>query len=378
MFNRVQVKMSFPNLFILIIIAVSILSSCTSQQHAKPKPPDDKEQQSQEPTTLENWKIPIEIPEGEFYKIGGWLSDQEILYITNKEQTSNVYRYHMNKGKSELLYKSDVPIATLQVSPSKNYILIQSAPSTYEGKLTVISSHGEEKISASFAAHEIVYEWNSYNESEILVTSFSEDWTFQMKLINIETNETSDISLPQPFIKWLGREEIAFLNWDNTSPSLMAPLMIKELNAEVAETFLPDVLQFSIFRDLIVTMTVDESNQDLSVYSFYDQDKNSLSSFSIPHLSMFSGWLVPFYDFNGTTGQFITFKPVKSGDADAYSEGFELIAYNVVNGSTKMILDGLKNEPILLDPSGESALYGNQYEKLIDFSSKKIFELVKE
>jgi hypothetical protein len=39
-------------------------------------------------------------------------------------------------------------------------------------------------------------------------------------------------------------------------------------------------------------------------------------------------------------------------------------------------LQDLKNEPILLSPSGEVALYGNRFEKIIDLKTKEVRELV--
>jgi hypothetical protein len=92
---------------------------------------------------------------------------------------------------------------------------------------------------------------------------------------------------------------------------------------------------------------------------------------------MFSGWLVPYHDFNESKGKFITLKPLKSVEADAYSEGFELVSYDINKGITNMILQGLKNEPILLSPSGEAALYGNRFEKIINLETNEISEFIK-
>jgi hypothetical protein len=372
---NVGIKVTFQILFLLVF--ASFFSACAHQQDAKPKPSEDHDKQKVPPSQPEvTWKLPIEIPEGEFYKVGCWYSDHHLLYITNHEQSSSVYVYNLLTGSSELLYKSEVPIVTIQASPSKKNILIQSSPSTYEGQVTILSPEGSEIFKQSIPSYELAFEWNPFNESEILISSFNEDWTFQMLLLDIEQEKTTELLLPQPFIKWIGNEEVAYLNWNEDSPSLFAPLMTKNLISDAEKEMFTDVVQFAAYNDILMTVTVKDEEQLQASYTFYDKDKKVLNSFSIPHLSMFSGWLVPFNDLNVSKGEFITLKPVKSAEADAYREGFELVSYDIDKGNSNVILHDLKNEPMMLSPSGEAALYGNRFDKIIDFKTKELRELV--
>lgn len=376
MFQRKKGKRLFIHfLFFILLILASVLSGCSKQQNAKPKASEDSEKQTSFQSHIRDWKLPIAIPEGEFYKVGGWVTDHQLLYITNLEQTSTVYLYDLFTGKSERLYNSEVPIVTLHVSPSKKYILLHSSPSTYEGKVTIISSEGNQIIEQSFASYELSFEWNPYNESEVLVSAFNNDWTYQMQLIDIEKRTTTELALPQPFIKWVGDKEIGYLQWDEDHPTLTAPLMVQKLETDEVETIFSEVLHFSAYRDGLMTITVKDNVK--SIYSFLNQDLKPIFSFSVPNLTMFSGWLVPFYDMN-EKGQFLTLEPVKSAEADAYSEGFKLVAYDIKKGSNSIILNDLNNEPVLLAPSGKASLYGNKFEKIIDLSTKKIYDLVKE
>jgi hypothetical protein len=373
--RKVNSKYIFQIMFLLFF--ASFFSACSHQQDARPSPSKEIDKHNNEPSEpVEAWKLPIEIPEGEFYKIGSWFSDHQLLYITNLEQSSSVYFYNLLTGKSKLLYKSEAPIVTLQVSPTKKNILIQTSPSTYEGQVTILSPEGIELMKQSFPSYELAFEWNPFNESEIIISSFDADWTYQVLLLNIEQSKTKELSIPQPFIKWLGKDEIAYLNWDETSPSLFAPLMTKKIGAEGEELLFNDVLQFSTYHDMLMTVTTRDEEQLQASYTFYNKDKKQLYSFSIPHLTMFSGWLVPYHDFNESNGKFITLQPLKSVEADAYREGFELVSYDINKGSSNMILQGLKNEPILLSPAGEAVLYGNRFEKIIHLKTKEISELV--
>ncbi|MFJ5758007.1 hypothetical protein ACIQAA_02415 [Neobacillus sp. NPDC093182] len=373
--SNIIIKFIFQILFLLVF--ASFFSACSHQQDAKPSPSEDNDKQNVPPSQPEvTWKLPIKVPEGEFYKAAGWYSDHQLLYITNLEQSSSVYLYNLLTGSSALFYKSEVPIVTLQASPSKKNILIQSSPSTYEGQVIILSPEGSEIFKQSIPSYELAFEWNPFNESEILISSFNEDWTYQMLLLDIEQRKTTELTLPQPFIKWVGNEEVAYLNWNEDSPSLFAPLMTRKINADTEEVILTDVIQFAAYNEILMTVSVKDDEQLQAAYTFYDKDKKILNSFSIPHLSMFSGWLVPYNDLNVRKGEFFTLKPVKSVEADTYREGFELLSYDIDSGNSNVILQGLKNEPILLSPSGEAALYGNRFEKIIDLKTKELRDLV--
>ncbi|WHX99311.1 hypothetical protein [Neobacillus sp. DY30] len=372
---NIIIKNMFQILCLLVV--ASIFSACAHQEDAKPGPSEDHDKQNDPPSQPEvTWKLPIEIPEGEFYKVGGWYSDHHLLYITNLEQSSSVYLYNLLTGNSELLYKSEVPIVGIQASPSKKNILIQSSPSTYEGQVTILSSEGSVIYTQSIPSYELAFEWNPFNESQILISSFNEDWTFQMLLLDIEQRRTTELTLPQPFIKWIGNEEVAYLNWNEDSPSLVAPLISKNLSTDTEEEIANNVLQFATYNDILMTVSIKDEEQLQASYSFYDKNKKELNSFSIPHLSMFSGWLVPYNDLNAGKREFITLKPLKSAEADAYREGFELVSFDMNNGNSKVILDNLKNEPILLSPSGNAVLYGNRFEVIIDLKTKELRKLV--
>ena len=126
-----------------------------------------------------------------------------------------------------------------------------------------------------------------------------------------------------------------------------------------------------------MAVTVSDEEKLQAAYTFYNKENKEVYTFSIPHLTMFSGWLVPFYDFNESKGKFITLKPLKSAEADAYSGGFDLVSYDINKDKSDIILKALKNEPLLLSPAGEAALYGNRFDQIIDLHTKEIYKLVK-
>ncbi len=375
--------MKFAVQVLIFVIAVLLLNACSSYTNSNAQSPPKNKGNLQTKTsspvkTQVNWKLPISIPEGEFFKVSGWLSEEELVYITNKEQTSTLYSYNLSSGRSKRLFKSEYPIGSVLISPTKKNILIQAAPSSYEAKITIIDLQGNEKYSQIIPSYELSFEWNPYHESEILISKFKEDWTFQVFLMDFERKVTKELSLPQPFLKWTGENQLAYLNWDNNNQKLFAPLMIQSLADANKQTVFPKVFQFSTFKNMLLTITVNEQEQTKANYSFYDQKLHLVYAFTIPQLAKFSDWLVPFNDFNESTHQFITFQPLESTDADTYTEGFQLASYELDNGKSSILFEGLDNEPLALSPSGKASLYGNRFEKLIDLRTRKITDVVKE
>jgi hypothetical protein len=380
MFHTFRKKQSLNFVFVILLVSLFalLLGACSGKHLTKQNSTEKKSKDPQATVNQQKWKLPITIPKGEFYKVAGWLGDNEILYVTNIEQTSDVYRYDLRTGKSKLLYQSSYPIATVQISPSRKSLLIQSSPSTYQGLITITDITGKEIMEQSLTAYELGFEWNPYNEAEILVSKFSEDWTYQMFLINIKNKTSTGVELPQPFIKWMGKGDVAYLNYNQNQSELFAPLLEKKLTGTAEETLFPSVYQFSAFYNMLMTITVNKEDPSKAAYYFYDKDKKSIFHFSVPQLSKFSDWLVPFYDYNENKRQFISLTPLESGEVDSYTEGFDLNNYDLKKGSNELILKGLKNLPLEFSPSGEMCLYGNGFEKLINLKRKTIVDLVKE
>ncbi|MEH7074035.1 hypothetical protein [Neobacillus drentensis] len=373
-------KSNYPTFLVLYLLSVIlILGACSQKEQVEKEAPINKEKlKSRDISELKQWKLPISIPEGEFSQLAGWISGNQVLFTTNLEKTSNVYRYDFVTGKSEVIYKSEYPIVKVRIAPSRKHILIHASKSSTEGLVTIIDTSGTVLLTKSFPSYELEVEWNPYNDSELLVSTFAEDWSFKGLLLDVQNAKITELTLAQPFNKWIDNDKIAFIDWDEENPSFFAPLIERNLENANEKTLLPAVIDFSVFPDLLMTISVNEQNQSLSSYSFFNKKMNQQFSFSMPQLTKYSDWLIPFYDYNERRNQFITFSPLSSGEVDSYTDGFQLLAYNLKKGTSTLIMDGLENVPISVSPTGEALLYGNRLEKMIDLGTKKIYELIKE
>ncbi|MBS4191286.1 hypothetical protein KHA94_13940 [Bacillus sp. FJAT-49705] len=320
---------------------------------------------------------PIPIENGQFNTIYGWLNNETIIYMTNVGLGSNVYTYNVFTGDSSLIFESEVPISSVVPSPSGNYILIHSAPSTYEGIISIINPKGEQLMSERISAYEFAFEWNPYDENLMLISAFAENWDFSMFQMNIKEKKFDEIHNKEPFVNWIGKDEIIYLNWDQKDVSLFAPLVKKSINEQNEKMLLEDVYYAKAAKDLIMTITVNSSASDEAVYTFLSKDLQELSSFTVPHLTRYSDWLVPYFDFDAEN-QLFTLQPLLSTEADLYRDGFQLWSFDAVKGEKEMVMENLKNEPLNCSPDGKYCLYGFNFEKLIDIQSKKVLPLIKD
>jgi hypothetical protein len=320
----------------------------------------------------------IEVREGEFNTVSGWLDNDTILYIADINQGSSVFSHNLTTGEEKLLFESSFPIVSVIVSPLKEYFLVHSSPSTNDAQITVLTKDGKQVFEDSIPSTELNIEWNLYNESSILLTAFTEDWEFTVWNLNIETNRLTDVPLPQPFGFWNGEDELLYLDWDMEAPSLYADLKKFSLITNESTDIKPQVLQVDTLKDGFMTIEVEEEHSQNAIYTFFTSNAEELFSYKTPHLSSYSDWLVPYYDFNQEGNRLLIYQPLHYGEADTYKDGFQLVSYDIKTGSSSVLLENMDNEPLSCTSDGEKCLSGFYLEKLIYVNSKEIISLVED
>jgi hypothetical protein len=367
-----------------LIISISLLSACSeklsdqesrSKKEARDGPEKPEVRESHTGKTI----VPISIPEGEFGGIQGWIDDQTIVYLNSTEQISILYLYDLYSGKTTELFKSDIPIVSVVVSPSRDRLLIHTSPNSYEGIINIIDKKGKILVEKSLLSSELTFEWNLFNEELILISSFDEEWEFNVFLLNIQKNELKESVLTdQPFASWIASDQLIYLNWDLNAPEFFAPVIKQEIiNGEKEQLNCSNVFQLDSFKDFLLLITANQNKQEYAVYTLLSDEWKPLKTFTIPHLSRFSDWLIPFYDFQPKKKVFITFQPVTSGEFDTYNQGFQLVQYHIKDKQEDVLFEGMENKPLRFSPNGDFLLYGHQFENLIDLRTKKIISLTK-
>ncbi|MDZ5471007.1 hypothetical protein SM124_04490 (plasmid) [Bacillus sp. 31A1R] len=381
MLNSRSIYICYFCLFLLVTSFV--LNGCNNIKEAKPVPISKHEA----PPTKEDIPItflghhfilPIKIPEGRFYSTSGWIDEQTILYITETGPSTNVYTYNFHNGVSQQLFKSDAPIVNVMISPQKKYILIHSSPNNFEATLTVLNIQGEKMMTQSIESTELAIEWNPFNEDILLVSSFTEDWSFYTYKMNLSEQKLDEVFLTQPFAYWLNEEELVYLDWDEESPSLFAPVKKLNLITNEENELFPKIFQIAMIGHKLLTIQVDENNTDQSINTIYSSALKEIRSFTLPQLSTYSGWLVPNYDYIETEEKLLTFAPLTSGSIDSYRGGYQLILKSLQSEDQEILFENLNNERLSCSPSGKYCLYGNYLDSILDLNEKNILKLIKE
>ncbi|MGJ7921360.1 hypothetical protein [Neobacillus sp. LXY-4] len=379
-----MVRTRFAFALCLLFISILLLTGCTEGKSANGREvkqePGNESKQNGQSTTKRKIQNPIPISNGELGKIAGWIDDETIVYYTNFDQGSSLYTYNIFSGKSEKVLESPEPILEVIISPSREKLLIHSSSSSEQGIMTVINDEGKILTRKTILSSELAFVWNSFNEDRILVTSFDEQWDFTVSILHIQSQEFKESLLTkQPFAVWLTSDEWLYLDWDLDDLAFFAPV-IKQNTAEtkVEQVHLTNVFQLFAFQDVLLTLSIDGEDKNEAVYSFYSNQLKLLQTFKLPQLTRYADWLIPFHDFNDQHHQFITFRPLSSGSADTYKEGFQLVRYHLDVKKEEVILEDMENKPIQCSPNGDLCLYGYQFENIIDLRSKKTVSMVKE
>lgn len=375
--QKMSVHVVHKRLIFGLLILVFILLGCTKENKVSP-PKEDVDSIKEEPREEMKAKLPIPVKSGDFNTVSGWLNGDTIVYVTDSNDGSDVYSYQLSSGEQQLLFDSDAPIVSVLISPSKEYLLIHSSPSSNEARLTVLTNTGREIFTDRLPSSELNLEWNLFNENLVLVSTFTEDWNFSVWQLDIEKGNKSKVHLPQPFGIWIDRDKLLYLDWDLDAPTLTAQLKQFDIVTGESQDYLKDIYQVDSFGDFFMVVAPKPTNDQEAIYTFYTKKLEEVRSFETPHLTRYSGWLVPHYTYIEATAQFLTYQPLSSTEADIYHEGFQLVSYDLKTGERNVIFEGMENEPLSCSPDGQFCLSGYFFEKLIDMESKEIIQVVTE
>lgn len=362
-------------LFVAVIFLSLFLSGCekdydsaTSPSNKQTGPADEK---INEPAgSVESLALPLKIEDGSFHSAYGWISDYVFVYVTESSEKVKVFSYDLKKGKNKLLFESEAPIVSLYISPSRDYILIHSSPSSYHALTTIIDTKGHELFSKEIPSLDLAVEWNSFNENMVALTAFSETWEYTIYSLNISQQTLSEIDLPQPFFLWVDSNELLYLDWDDTGMQHFAPLKKFNLQTGKSEEIISEIFyadSLDVDGAFVILVGEDEINQ--ATYSFYTKSLDKVGSFSIPLLSSFSDWVIPYFEYVPADKSFLTFQPLYSAEADVYTEKFELMSYSFEDGEKEILMEGMDNEPLSCSPNGDFCLYGFYFENLLNLKT---------
>jgi hypothetical protein len=319
----------------------------------------------------EEAKLPLELNEGIFHSVADWKDDETILYIINDADGSAIHTYNLFTGETSLFFESKAPIVQFEANAEHNLFLVHTSPSSYEAELIILDSNAIMKFSTKIESYELQFTWNQINHNQLFISSFNEDWTYQTYIINVAEKEITSNPVEFPFIQWLNNEEISYLKWDEDAPSLTAPLYIYNLGKQDETLLTNEVVSNTNYKKAISTIELIDENGTAAV-KFYDiNNKKPLAVMPTLLVALYSDWSIPYHDMDSNEKTYYMFEVNKA------KTSFSLLSFDLETGEKKTILENVENLPIKLSPSGEFALYGARFEKLIQLEGKSLKELVK-
>ncbi|MBO0995247.1 hypothetical protein [Bacillus sp. SD088] len=358
----------------LILLVLIVLPGCTLSQNKfvspeiekKDPPPTSKEDEQSTPT-------PFQLEAGdEFEQIYGWVDDETILYAFIHKGNYQLATYQLYEGKTDVIFTSQSPFNEVVIHPDKERLLVYTSENAHSAKLDFIDLAGDVKFSTSVDSHEIAAEWNPENSNLMMITAFFEDWSYESLQLDVGDHSIQKKEGIEPFIKWFGEEAILIQEWAPDEPSVFAPLVQQSLsNSPEKETLIDHLYRFDVFSNVLMTIDVADMDSEQLEYQFFDSSlQEMMSSIQVPNLTQYTDWLIPYYDYIESEQVFLTFVPKQHGSADMYTEGFQLIAYDLSKQNEEVMFDHMENKPISCSPNWKLCLYGYQLEELINLETK--------
>lgn len=304
--------------------------------------------------------------------VHGWLGNDTILYTRYYKDKTYVMAYHIFNGELEKLYESNFPITGVHPNYNQKYILIQSNGNQNKTLLTIIKAAGDTVYKKIADASQIDFRWSPFEPEDLLVTYYYDDQSTKVEIMNM-LEPTNSKELPvQPYVKWLNENAVIYFDWANTQ-KMSANLYKYDLGSEEHVLLEEDVTDFDTSKDLLMIAKTNTEDNKLN-FKFHDTKGNheQVSSLDIPLLQSNSSYYwTPSYDWGTSPTKFFTFTPKQASNLLEYTQGYEVIAYNVQEESRSTLLKTVPHSNLKCSPNGQYCLYGYLLTEIINVDSKE-------
>lgn len=321
---------------------------------------------------------PIVIPEGQkFYSVNEWYNQDTVIYSVGESGGSSLYLHKINTGERSLFFQSEEWIGKIEANIDNSLFAVQTIEKNGTSHLRILNKMGHEIFTRSSKIEELQFLWNPYAPNELIVTEFLPNFDFRLFKINVTEKEIYQIPLEHPFVQWISKDELVYLDWNQNEFTLEAPVFLYNLKTLENKKWLDSSIMLFSMKDIIASVTMIKSDYQQSRYTFYDaKTRTKRTEINIPVLNTFSeAWWVPSFDFDEKKQLFYFMKPNRAGDIAEYKDGFQLTALTM-DGKEVELINVTGNVPIKLSPTGDWCLIGNQLEQVLNISDQQIYNLV--
>lgn len=306
-----------------------------------------------------------------FTEVTGWYDNETILYLQEFDEQSSLHKHHLYNGNTSVFFNVDGWIVDVKTNVDYSLFAVQVIDLQNEAQLFILNQDGETEVSIEGFGDDYSVYWNPYNQEQFMMMAYLPNWEFEVYLVDVKTEQISQIDLQQSYIQWLSETSVAYLKWDELEPNYEAPLYHVDVQTGEQTKWDDEVIAYMSFADQrSLTVTVDSVYDLYSMYTFYE-DQQPIRQIEMPILNTYSEqWWIPFYTYDIEESIFYYLRPKYSGDYFSYDDGYELTAYHVEEDSEEQLAVLQSHVPLAISPGGDFLLAGNRYEQVYDLKER--------
>lgn len=192
------------------VVCACILIACTPSEDV-----ENEEQRVENETELvENETELVETltaSKDDIRFVVGWLNETAILFVDHKDEEDRLLSFDLKTGDIHTLFTSTATISEVQVHPTASQLLVKTADDSTEAIIHILDHAGTLLNEVLVESSELEIQWNDTDASQLLITAFSDDWSYEIMRYDANDDTLVAVELSDPFPRWLGAEELVYM-----------------------------------------------------------------------------------------------------------------------------------------------------------------------
>ena len=350
-----------------MLVLLTIISGCqptsTTEISISPKESLHEQEKPFEPKEVNLLSIQSE----NFERVVGWLSNEEILYVTRQGSDFSLITYHIETGEKKEITKIDVPILEVRIHPDLTKLAVVTSHNSLSATIHIFSVLGDEIDELIIESSEMYWDWDSLNNEQLFFSAFYEDWSFDSFVYSSVKKEVRRIETSDPFGKWGYESTIHSINWppdDSLSGGTLREVDVDTMSFK--DSIETNIIFVESYKEINLTVRISE-NQQLFLYTLINRVDGKNKSYEMPAISNYSQWFVPEVEWLDD-GTMITYQALESGLMDSIESDYTLVQLSSEDTNKQSIWQG-PYESFSCSPKGSHCLIGVQLGELLDVGS---------
>jgi hypothetical protein len=309
----------------------------------------------------------LSIPRVNFDRVVGWVTNEEILYVTRQQSQSSLRLYHTETGESNEITKIVDPIIEVRIHPDLTKLAVVTSSNSLSATIHIFSISGEKIDELTVESSEMYWDWDSSHNDQLFFSAFYEDWTFDSFVYLGKTKEINRIETTDPFGKWGYDSTIQMINWPENDA--LSGGSLRELNSKTMsfqDSTDSTIIYVESYKEMNLIVRISE-DQQLFLYTVINITDGNSATYEMPAISNYSQWFVPEIDWLDD-GTIVTFVAKESGLMDTIPKDFTLVQLTHETTSNTSIWEG-PYEPFTCTPSGQLCLVGVELKGILKVGS---------